>query len=311
MSRQAGNGIADHRRVAAMIVGAQKSGTTSLLRYLVQHPALRGHTTIECAYFADDEEYAAGWGRKGLGRYFPSVGDGLLIGKSAVLSQDSRYIKRLAEHNSECLVILVLRDPVDRAFSSYRMERNAGAVVRPFEHIVSVLDTPSHDWHRLFVEPGHYARTLERLYEHFDPSQVEVLLLEDLHADAVGVCRRIFGRLGVNSAFAPETDVVHNAHRKVRSSGYARLLLWLRNQRNPVKRGAKAVLPTQTFHRVGRTLVDLNLGLLADEEIAPGVRAALGAHYQGSNRELERILGRDLSSWTGMTGEERSAVASS
>src|SRR5947209_19437637 len=98
MAHQARNG---GRRISAMLVGAQKSGTTSLLRYLVQHPRLRGHSTVECAYFVDDDEFAAGWGRRGLGRYFPGDGPELLVGKSTRLSQDDRPVERLAAHNPD------------------------------------------------------------------------------------------------------------------------------------------------------------------------------------------------------------------
>jgi len=305
MARVARNG---GRRIAAMIAGAQKCGTTSLLRYLAQHPSLQGHATVECAYFADDHEYAAGWGRRGLGRYFPPTGPELLVAKNVVLSRDSSYVERLAQHNPDCLVILMLRDPVDRAFSSYRRERNAGAVERPFSHIVSVLDDPSHDWYRLFVEPGHYPRTVERLYDHFPRSQVHILLLKDLRDDAVAVSQEIFRRLGVDPSFEPDTATVHNAQRRARSRAYARTLLWLRQQRNPLKRVAKTVLPSQAFHRVGHALVAANSGVLTEEDMAPEVRTALGAHYAASNAELQRLLGRDLSHWTGMAGTERAAA---
>jgi hypothetical protein len=295
-------GVVRERRIGAMIVGAQKSGTTSLLRHLAQHPSLRGHTTIECAFFADEEEYRAGWGRRGLGRYFPQTGDETLIAKNVSVSQESRYLERLAKHNPDCLVVLVLRDPVARAFSSYRMERNAGWVHKPFDHILTALDDPTHAWRRLFLDAGDYAGTLDRISEHFPLSQLVVFLLEDLHHDPAGVCRRIFEELGVDTGFVPDTTVVHNAHHVVRSRSYAELLKRLRDQRNRFKRAAKAILPTETFHGIGQALVKLNYGLVTEEEITAEACAALGTYYHASNTEVARRLGRDLSHWTGMSG---------
>jgi hypothetical protein len=152
----------------------------------------------------------------------------------------------------------------------------------------------------VFVELGHYATTLDRLGEHFDRTRIEVLLLEDLQRDPLGVCRRIFMLLGVDAEFAPDVAYVHNAHRAPRSKSYARLLRRLRSQDNPFKQYAKKVIPPETFHRLGNRLVDLNHGVVFDEEISEPVREALAIYFRTSNEEFARKIDRDLSHWSGM-----------
>src|SRR5438477_970618 len=76
-------------RIDAMIIGAQKAGTTSLLRYLAEHPALGSHETVECGYFASDTEYEAGW-PPACDRYFRGVDADMLVGKSAGVYVDER-----------------------------------------------------------------------------------------------------------------------------------------------------------------------------------------------------------------------------
>ena len=49
------------RRISIAIVGAPKSATTSMLRYLGQHPELYDHPQAECDFFLNDDEFARGW----------------------------------------------------------------------------------------------------------------------------------------------------------------------------------------------------------------------------------------------------------
>jgi hypothetical protein len=287
-------------QVSVAIVGAQKSGTTSLLRYISQHPQLTGHGPIECAYFADDGEWARGW-EAAHARYFYGAQGDRLVAKSATLYAKPVGLERLATHNPHCDVILILRDPVERAFSSYRMERNTGWIDRPFDHVLDVLDTPGDAWHRLFIEYGEYAPAVRRIHQLFDPRRLQVLLYEEFVADPRGTCRQVFERLGVEPDFTPDTTVAHNAHQAVSSKAMASALVWLRRPNNPAKRMVKRLLPPQAFDTLGERVLDVNRAGSQQEEMSTEVRLGLEAHYRSLNLELETLLGRDLSCWAGMT----------
>ena len=60
------------RPVDAVIVGAQKAGTSSLLRYLDQHPSIAAHRRAEFSYFVDEADYAAGYDESWQRYFFQS-----------------------------------------------------------------------------------------------------------------------------------------------------------------------------------------------------------------------------------------------
>lgn len=287
-------------RIAVAIAGAQKAGTTSLLRYLSQHPELSGQIPDEYAYFADEAEWRKGWDAA-YKRYFYGATADLLVAKSAKLYANSLDIQRLAAHNPACTIALTLRDPVERAFSAYRMGINRGWLAGSFGEIVNAMDDKTHDWNRLLIEYGNYSAALRRIYEHFPPSQVKVFIYEQFITDPAEVCREIFTSLGIDASFCPNTTIAHNLQREPISHAAGSALSWLRRYHNPVKRMAKRALPTQTFDRIAQTLDQANQGApIADRHMPEDVRSALAQFYHSSNRELERQLGVDLSHWTGM-----------
>ena len=290
-----------------MIAGAQKAGTTSLLRYVAQHPQLCAHAVQEFTFF-EDPEHGLGWNWARQRYFYDWTPDQGLVAKYATLPQSKAGLQRLATHSPGCQVVLVLRDPVERAFSSYRMERNHGAVVRPFEYILTRLEADARDmWKSLFLDFGDYPAALRRIYEHFAPQQVTTLLFEDFVRDPVAACHELFRVIRVDPSFDPETSIVHNAHRQVRSQAAASGLRWLRRSSNPIRRSARRLLSPAAFNRVAHSLLEANQGLYSEEEIDPGVRETLGRYYRPLNQKLEKMLGRDLSAWTGMTPERSPA----
>lgn len=280
-----------------MIVGAQKCATTSLLRYLSQHPELSSHSTIECVYFADDAEWQCGW-NEACRRYFYDATGNLLVAKSASLYTDDVYLDRLQSHNPECTVIMLLRDPVERAYSSYRMERSWAK--EPFDHIANALNDPSDLWNRVFLQLGDYLSGLRRIYRCFDPAQVLVVFFEELVADPASCCREVFHCVGIDDSFVPNTVTVHNLNKAPRSEVAATALRWLRGQDNTIKRLVKRAIPPSKFDRLGQILVDANKGRVLKEDMTPQTRALLGKYYRKMNEELEDLLQRDLPNWTGI-----------
>ncbi len=265
-----------------------------------QHPQLSGHVPVECGYFADDEEWRKGWDAA-YDRYFYTATADLLVGKCATLYTETKFIERLASHNPDCSIALILRDPVERAFSAYRMEQNERWIDRPFEDVLNLLDDQSHLWNRLFIQFGNYAAGLRRIHEFFPPSQVTVFTYEQFIRDPVQACRDMVQQIGIDATFSPDTTEAHNVHRQLASEWVGSTLAWLRRPDNRLKRVAKRALPPATFDHIARALLEANQGASKpDERMPEHVEAALGEFYRDWNQELERLIGIDLSHWTGM-----------
>ena len=118
--------IAPRHKPSFLIIGAQKSGTTSLYHHLRQHPMVSGSIPKEVHFFERDERYTKGEGfyhqafynlRRPFARqvYFEATPDYLYRHGVA---------ERIHAYNPELRLIVLLRNPVDRAYSSWNMYRD-------------------------------------------------------------------------------------------------------------------------------------------------------------------------------------------
>ena len=123
--------------VDVFIIGAQKCGTTSLLRYLSEHSNILGHMQTEMTYFSVDSEYNKGYDRAWR-RYYRSVNQSqsIVIAKNAHMYRNQEAIRRLKLHNPDCKIVFIIRNPVERAYSSYLMEKSSWGEEFSFDEIV-------------------------------------------------------------------------------------------------------------------------------------------------------------------------------
>jgi FMN phosphatase YigB (HAD superfamily) len=102
------------------------------------------------------------------------------------------------DENSDAKIICSLRNPVDRAFSHYWHEKKKGKITFEFEEVLENYDLFS-SW----VEPGFYARHLERYLEHFPREQLLCLPLRLLKEDDEAFLQRILEFIEVDPSFRP------------------------------------------------------------------------------------------------------------
>jgi len=108
-------------KVGAFIIGSQKAATTSLFTYLVRHPQIEGSSKKEVHYFDNHQNFSQGdaWYHKHF----------TYNRKSLNIEATPRYLyaphvpQRLFEFNSKAKLIIVLRNPVERAYSAWNMYR--------------------------------------------------------------------------------------------------------------------------------------------------------------------------------------------
>lgn len=154
-----------------IIGGAARSGTTSLFRWLAAHPDVSMPDEKEIRFFDSNFENGAAW----YARQFPDSPVGVVGEASPRYLAHPQAAHRIASLVPSTKMVFVLRDPVERAYSDYLMDRARGRGPRDFEE---ALDEPKL-WAR-YVGTGHYAEHLMRFYEALSPEQVEVVLFDDL-----------------------------------------------------------------------------------------------------------------------------------
>lgn len=177
-------------RVEFIIIGVQKGGTTALFDYLSDDPGVALSRTKEVHFF-DDE--TVDWAQPDYDRYhakFDPDARGLRGEATPIYIYWPNSLERIATYNPKARLILMLRDPVERAWSHWRMEYARGAETKPFAWCIRqgrarLLDAEPWGHHREFsyVERGYYGEQVERLYGLFPPEQVLVLKSDALKND--------------------------------------------------------------------------------------------------------------------------------
>ena len=205
---------ADRPSVDFVIVGAQKCGTTALAHFLGQHPDIGMASPSEVHMF-DGPEYSRRWTRSQIDAryapYFRHCDDELLRGESTpIYMYLPGVVPELKRYNPDMKLIVLLRDPVERAISNYHMEKNRGVEYRSL-------------WLALLAEPfrlnrckdprpfdsalrchsyrrrGLYSHQLRNVYQYFDRDRVLVLRSNELRNCHRAVLERVFTFLGLST----------------------------------------------------------------------------------------------------------------
>lgn len=287
------------QKISLMIVGAQKAGTTSLKNYLGQHPKLQTHPHKELSYFFDAAEYEKGF-ENALRKYYDvKEGSNLLVAKNAGLYVSEQGIIRLKEHNPDCKLVLILRNPIERSYSSYLMEKNYGAINGTFESIAAVVQKGDRtDWrYEFFIGMSLYYQHLAMIYKHFPHEQVKLIRYENFETATDRVCSEIFEWLNVDPGFLPDTKTRYNVTHVNRSPSYGRLVVQLLRNQNPVKKILRSVMPGKMDYKVGELLRNINKTNKLYEKIPESMEILLRDFYKSHNEKLSELTGMDFSDW--------------
>lgn len=182
-------------RVSFLVAGVQKGGTTALFDYLRDHPDLCLPAAKELHFF--DDEARVDWAAPDYGPYHAAFlaerpADGALWGEATpIYTYWPNALERIRAYNPAMKLIVVFRDPVERAWSHWKMEHARGAETEPFAHCIragrcrvagAADGSGAHRVHS-YVERGFYGAQMTRLFSLFPREQVLLLRSEGLRGD--------------------------------------------------------------------------------------------------------------------------------
>ena len=285
------------------IVGAPKAGTTSLYRYLRQHPQIFLPDQKEPRFFVDDD-YLRGRGTfaprpvRCLSDYlalFAGVPECVRAGEASTSYLHCQTsATRIHEFTPDARIVVMLRDPVDRAYSHYGHRRKSGREVLSFEEAIATEKERPAPFR--YVHNGFYARQLKRYLDLFGKDSVGVFFLEDMAHDAVGLCRQLFSFLQVDATVEVDVSTIHNAAARPRSARATRLYKSVTLGDRAYLRVAKRLVPPRV-RRAARSAAHRMLLTRRVPPIREETRRALVDRYRAEVRELEVLTGRDLGHW--------------
>jgi hypothetical protein len=285
--------------VDAMIVGVEKAGTTSLLRYLSEHPGIASHEAMEMPFFVHDETYQKGWDWAYKRYFVPKAQATVLLAKSVGCMYWERAPERLYAHNPSMRLIAVLRNPIERAYSAYWYAIQMGRESKKtFEEAIEVeaerLETGKafHLRYHAYLRRGLYGEQLQRLFKMFCPYQVKVVIFEEFRADPQSTVSELFEFLSLKPAKV-DTEYRHN-----QTLGRANTFFsWRGSQSTRFRRWSDYFLPgslrnrAKTFHEdTGRTRREI-------PAINEKTRVRLMQFYDADIDIVEATIGRRISEW--------------
>lgn len=286
------------RRLDIVIPGAQKSGTTSLLDALGNHPGIMRAPRSEFGVLSVggdlDEE---------LRRAFANVDDSrMLLAKSAGMLHAPGALARLREHNPGARLVCMLREPVSRMYSSFLYARRRGyepletfedALAAEPARLTASVESPE-TRHTLYRWRSDYVTPLRLAVELFGHAQLKIVLLEDYQSDRARVLADVQGWLGLPVLDPIGTPAVSNAAATARSQTVARLT----RSDASLTRLARRYVPDAARHRARDWLDRVNERSIRPERIDPNLRRRLRQEFEPQVESLRKEFGLDLSRWT-------------
>ncbi len=243
-----------------VIAGAQRSGTTYVYRMLDEHPEIEMAKPMrpEPKFFLDDAAYARGLASYEHEYFSGKPGARVRGEKSTSYLEHPVTASRIVTMLPGARVLVVVRDPVERAVSNYRFTCEHGFETLPVDEALSnaaAWDRP-YDRERFSVSPydyvrrGRYIDYLEQYLLYVAREQLIIVVLEELLAGGTEAEATLYAQLGVDATFRRSEPA-----------------------RRPVNASA------------------------GDAQPGAETRSFLRAYYRDANARLERLLGSPLRLW--------------
>jgi hypothetical protein len=294
-----------------IVIGAARSGTTSLHHYLGQHPQVYMCPVKEPNYFAFegtfDELRGPGIGyliensvidRDAYLGLFRQARETAAIGEvSPRYMMSEGCARRIYKAIPEARLIAILRHPVERAWSSFVGHRRNG-----WEECEDIRDAFAAEPARkaagqsmgLHFSAGLYASQLEPYFDLFGPERIQVVLYDDLVSDPAKLLRDLFAFLQVDANFPVDMSVRHNSSGTIRNAGIR--WFWARSEK--LRRNLRGIMPKPlrdwAYAQISRNQVRT--------ELPAFFRAESTEYFHDDILRLSNMIGRNVDHWLTLEG---------
>ena len=276
------------------IVGAPRAGTTSLYEYLKNIQGIYMSPIKEPHYFDINDipenslHNPIRNQKKYLDLFMKAKDEKFLAEATPSYLADSQAPKLIHEVSPNALIIISIRDPVERAFSHYLTKIRAG---HPLKEIHDDLQNEIQHWDdidktKTILHYGLYSEHIQKYLKFFPKNQMKILIFEEFVQNRINTVEEILLFLGLNNSESNFEDKAHYAFASARGpiSNY-----FLTNK--TVSKVAKRVIPSSIR-------VSIREKLLVEQKSKPQIsnedREALMKFYNEEVKKLQQMLGRKL-----------------
>lgn len=265
-------------------VGPPRTATTWL------HEVLKGQVCLpvdlkETDFFTRFYDRGIDW----YANYFRHCEEGRLVGEldpMYFVSAPAR--ERIVKDLPGCKIICSFRDPVERAYSNYRLLRRNAFTKAEFERAAMTRGD--------LLESNRYGTHLAEWFNTFGPERVLVLIHDDLESNPQGFLDSVCDFIGIarypistSSAGAERVNTAHTQPPNQRLAKTARgFIVWL---------AARGYYRAATLVRGSRIIKYMLEGGAPFPPLTAEVSRRLREYYRPEVQKLEKLIGRDLSAW--------------
>ncbi len=279
-----------------IIIGAYKSGTTSLYHYLRQHPDIFMPSVKEPNFFAHEkkamlmqQEGKAGNPINNIDTYaelFSTVENEKAIGEASPLYLGTPLAaQRIKETIPQVKLIAILRQPIEAFYSDHNMRiRDKRKLENDFRERVKGIEKRINVGE---ISGPMYYKQLKVYYDLYGADRIKVCLYDDLKKDNIGLIKSIYEFLDVDASFSPHITERHNA------GGLAKSI----NLNTLLKRALKKQKVKNTPW-IKNTLLKLQQTNTSPfPPLSADLRRELTEVYREDIENLAKLIDRDLNAW--------------
>ncbi len=298
-----------------LVIGAGKSGTTSLDKFLGQHPGIFmsrvkepnffGYESMSKRDFIDRPDELAHFEgsvtsiEEYLQLFSNAKPDQLKGETSNTYMYHEQAPFRIKYYIPDVKLIAILRQPAARLYSRYLHLARENRT--PTQAFTDCLNRETIWWQRNdLIKEGFYGRYLTRYYELFPAENIRIYLYEEMQKAPLDVMQSIFAFLKLDLAFTPDVGLRYNESGIIKN----RFLHHLYGPGGFVSKTISKILPQSAFDTLKENLgfqkriLALRGKNLHRPQLDPEVKRKLTHDVYGEDiRQLETLIGRNLSHW--------------
>jgi hypothetical protein len=293
-----------------LVIGVEKAGTTALYYALSQHPQIYMSPVKEPCFFAFENQnlHYQGPGDDWINmnavpvlKDYQALFDGrkneVAVGEASTYYMMSGLdsAASIMRHIPDVKLILVLRQPVERAYSAFTAMVSYGREkLRDFPQAIASGKTRwQNHWEPAwrYFENSFYASQLLKYFTYFDKAQTRIYLYEDWNLSPLAVLQDIFTFLEVDTKYLPDKTTRHNVSNYPLNDKLFKFL----TSPNRMKSLGKLLLPQKVRKFAKQKLIYRNWTV--PPVLDTQTRSHLIERYRPDILQVQDIIGRNLQSW--------------
>jgi len=285
-------------KVDFFIVGAPKAGTTSLYHYLNEHPQVEMSSQKEPDYFSDKAIHQQGmyYDKKRVNT--PDKYESLFVQKESVVygegSVSYLFYDNVAEdikkYNPNAKIIIMLRNPIERAFSHYLMDYRLGLVSDSFENIIAKKSKckNAHLFYQQYIEVSKYAKQIQRYLDFFEKENILFIDYEEFKKNVSKSVDQAYNFLNISAEFSADVYTKYNAFVMPKNKGIRFIYSFVF-----LRRILTFLFPIGLVKNIKILLFKID----KKPKLLKETRIHLRKIFKNDIKKLEEVLGKDYSKW--------------